>query len=108
MSGDEVMSAVLQSTYPLPASAGVQEEVMSAALQSTYPSSSLDGEVVTSAVLQSTYPASPSSIPEVTSAVLQSTYPSGPHTGWGHAYKSGTSECFCELTPHDFCPATLR
>ena len=35
MAGGEVMSAALQSTYPSPARAGVEEEVMSAALQST-------------------------------------------------------------------------
>ena len=35
MTGGEVMSAVLQSPYPSPARAGVEEEVLSAALQST-------------------------------------------------------------------------
>ena len=55
-----------------------------------------------SVALQSTYPTSPPATPEVTSAALQSTYPSGTHTGRGHAYKSGVSECFCELAPQRF------
>ena len=84
--GGEVMPAVLQSAYPSPARAGVQEEVMPAVLQSAYPSSRVDGEVVMPAVLQSAYPASPSSHPEVMPAVLQSAYPLGPNAGRAHAY----------------------
>ena len=48
MAGGEVMPAVLRSTLPLPACAGVN---------------SVDGEEVMSAVLQSSYPSSPSSAP---------------------------------------------
>ena len=57
-----------------------------------------------SVVLQSSYPASPSSIPGVTSAVLSRPIPRVPAQARGAPFKSGGSECFCELTPPRLLP----